>query len=103
MEIDLIVSSGSVDGCIQEGVLYAIQVSEVVALQFARTDIRSLAMTLKNPEFVKVKHLSIKYCSFSAIPFEYKLMFIIFSTAYAIRAANQAKLVQSQQAPTQDV
>lgn len=89
-ELDIIVSSSTVQSMCDEMILSSIRMVEAVSTRTPRFDISGTADLLKqNPEFHRLcKQLTIKYRVFTRLPPEYQLLLMVSSTAMIARQAN---------------
>lgn len=92
-EMDSIVSLSTVDEFVIDAVIASIKVVEGITARTERYNVTGLADMLKtNPEFLNLIRLcAVKYNTFSAIPPEYQLVFIVATSAYICCSKNANK------------
>lgn len=92
-ELDVIVSSSTVQTMCDEMILSSIRMVEAVSTRTPKFDITGTADLLKqNPEFSRLcKQLTIRYRVFSRLPPEYQLLLMVTSTAMIARQANMRR------------
>ena len=92
-EMQNLIETVSTDEFITDGILSSLKVIEGVTANTKNYNISGLADLLKlNPEFRSLcKQLYLKYGSFNAISPEYKMMFLVFTSAYIVRNKNKNK------------
>ena len=92
-EMQTIIETKSTDQFVTDGILASLKMVEGYTVNSQNYNISGLADLLKlNPEFNNLsKQLFLKYGSFSNISAEYKLMFLVFTSAYIVRNKNKNK------------
>ena len=92
-EMVCIIETRSTDEFITDGILHSLKVIEGVTANTRNYNISGLSDMLRlNPEFRNLaKQLYLKYGSFASISPEYKMMFLVFTSAYIVRNKNLHK------------
>ena len=92
-EMEIIVSTNSVDTFLTDGIIQSIKIIEGVSSVTQKYNVTGMAELLKaNPQFHSLcKQLYIKHGTFSQIEPEYQLLFLVATTAYICRNKNANK------------
>ena len=92
-EMQNLIETTSTDQFITDSILSSLKIVEGVTANYQNYNISGLSDLLKlNPEFNSLcKQLYLKYGSFNAISPEYKMMFLVFTSAYIVRNKNKSK------------
>jgi len=93
-ELDAIINTNSVDAFLSDAIYSSIQVAEGVSSVYAKKyDITGLSIALKsNNQFNNLlKQLFIRFNTFSAIPAEMQVVFIVATTAYLCIQKNKSR------------
>ena len=90
-EMEIIVSTSSVDGFITDSIISCIRIIEGVSASTEKYDISGCADLLKqNKQFHNLtKQLYVKYKVFSSVPPEFQLTMLIATTAFICKSKNQ--------------
>jgi hypothetical protein len=89
-EIQAILDSNTVDTFLTDSLINSIKIIEVATAKFENYNLSGLSDALKsNPQFKSLcTQLYLKCNTFSVIPTEYQLIFIISTTAYICKIKN---------------
>ena len=93
-EMQNIIECTSTDEFITEGILQSLKLVEGVTANYKNYNLSGLSDMLKlNPEFKSLcKQLYLKYGSFTNISPEYKMIFLVSTTAYIVKNKNKNKI-----------
>ena len=91
--MDSIISTGTVDGFIMDGIFQSLKVIEGVSSNTKNYNLTGLSDILKNnSQFLKLcKQLSVKYGVFSKTNPEIQLLFIVFTASCICTLKNKQK------------
>ena len=92
-EMEVLVELNSVDDFLTDSIIQSVKVIENTTAHTENYNITGLSEILKaNPQFHSLcKQLYIKYNTFSSVPPEYQLVFIVATSAYVVRNKNKEK------------
>lgn len=92
-EMDIIISTNSVDAFLTDSILQCIKLMEIPTSQTKNLNISGLSDMLKaNKQFNQLcKKLYLRYNCFEAVPDEYQLIILVATTAYVCRNKNAKK------------
>jgi hypothetical protein len=93
-EMEILVELNNVDDFLTDSIIQCIKVIENTTAHTKKYNITGLADCLKsNPQFISLcKQLYIKYNTFSSVPPEYQMIFLVSTTAYVCRNKNMQKI-----------
>jgi hypothetical protein len=91
-EIECIINTGNVDTFVIDTILTAIAGLEKLTTR-TQYDINGLAVMLKaNPQFISLcKQLYLKHGNFGAVPPEYQMLLLVFTSTYLVMQKNRNK------------